>query len=191
MEFDDCGYALQQVAPRSRQTKVVEKDRDLVEKSRLVTRVECYIRHVPYGNIVKPCDESSLRINDVDRFNRDYTRDQEATKLHKHDRLLARAASRHIQQVDYEHAIEARRKLEAATFAKVMNHCSKHDFGTESVFYDPVTNIVPLETTEKGTSQRTLDATRETFREARARRIQHMANSTRYDPITGESRSFW
>jgi hypothetical protein len=73
MEFDDCGSRLQHVAPRSRRAKVVEKGRDLVEKSRLVSRVECHIRHHPYGNIVKPCDESSLRINDVDRFNRDYT----------------------------------------------------------------------------------------------------------------------
>jgi hypothetical protein len=191
MDFDDCGYQLQQVAPRSRKEKVVEKDRDLIEKSRLITRVESHIRYSPYGNIVKPYDESSLRINDVDRFSRDYTVDQRATKRKEHDRLLGRAASRHIQQVDYEHAIEERRKEEAADFAKVMRHCSAHDFGRESVHYDPVTNTVPPETTEKGASQRILDATRETFREARARRIQHMANSTPYDPVTGGLRSFW
>ena len=75
--------------------------------------------------------------------------------------------------------------------AKVSKEVAKHDFNQESVCYDPVTNVVPDETTLKGSTQRTLDTQKETLRDARARRIQHMMNSTQFDPITGQPRNYW
>jgi hypothetical protein len=191
MDFDDCDYSVQQVPARPRQEKVLHQDRDMVEKSRLAARVECHARYHGVDNIVKPCSGSSCLIDDVERFNRDYTEVQRNTKQHAHDRMLARAGSRHIQQVDYEDAIEARRKKEAEDFAQLQKHVAQHDFGRESVLYDPVTNAVAPETTEKGSTQRKLDARRETFREARARNIQRNANSTPYDPVSGQPRTFW
>jgi hypothetical protein len=191
MDCDRCGYEVQQVAPRSRRENVLHKDRDITEKTRLVARIECHIRNAPYGNIIKPGERCALRIEDVDRFNRDYTKDQKAMKRRDQDRVLARAAARHVQQVDYEHAIEERRRLEAVDVAKVMAHCARHNLGSESVLYDPVTNVVPEEPSEKGAAQSAIDRRRETFREARARHIQRSANSAEYDPITGELRAFW
>jgi hypothetical protein len=191
MDFDDCDYSVQQVPARTRSEKSLHNTRDLVEKSRLASRVECHYRYRPVDNIVKPCDGSSCLIDDVDRFKRDYTEDQRLTKRVAHELMLARAASRHVQQVDYEEAIELRRRLEAEEFAKMQQHVALHDFGKESVLYDPVTNIVPGETTDKGAAQRKLDSRRETFRAARAMRIQHSANSRDYDPVTGQHREFW
>jgi hypothetical protein len=191
MEFEDCDYSVQQVPARSRQEKVLNQDRDMVEKSRLATRVECHYRYHPVDNIIKPCHGSSCIIDDVGRFKRDYTEDQRTTKRIAHELTLARAASRHIQQVEYEEAIELRRKIEVEEFAKLQKHVAQHDFGKESVLYDPVTNVVAPEATEKGAAQRKIDLRRETFREARAKRIQHDNNSTAYDPITGQRRAFW
>jgi hypothetical protein len=191
MDFDDCDYTVQQVPARSREEKVLNKDRDMVEKSRLAARIESFARYQAVDNIIKPCNGSSCLIDDVERFNRDYTEVQRATKRHAHDRTLARAASRHVQQVDYEEAIEARRRKEAEDFAQLQRHVAQHDFGRESVLYDPVTCVLAPETTDKGATQRKLDARRETFREARARNIQRNANSTPYDPVSGEPRTFW
>jgi hypothetical protein len=191
MDFDDCDYCVQQVPARSRQEKILNKDRDMIEKSRLAARVESHYRYQGVDNIIKPCNGSSCLIDDADRFKRDYTEDQRTTKRIAHELMLARAASRHVQQVEYEEAIDARRKIEAEEDAKLKKHVAQHDFGRESVLYDPVTNAVPNQNTDKGAAQRKIDARRETFREARALRIQHNANSTAYNPITGQERGFW
>jgi hypothetical protein len=191
MEFEDCPYQCQQVPSRTREDKVVAKDRDALEKSRLVSRVEHHRRFQPYGDIVKPPDQTSVFIDDVDRFNRDYTQDQRTTKRVSAELTLARASARHNQQVEYQKAIEEQRRLEALEFSKMQEHMHQHDFLLESVCYNPATNEVPPEGSPKGTAQRELDATKEQFREARARRIQHCSNSQAYDPITGYPRTFW
>ncbi|OHT15764.1 hypothetical protein TRFO_42301 [Tritrichomonas foetus] len=191
MDFDDCDYSCQQVPSRSRDEKVLMKNRDMIEKTRLAARHENFERHQIVDNIIKPIDESSLAVDDVERFNRDYTQDQKKTKEFEYQRTWARAAHRHQQQVDYEKSIELRREEEKAAAEKIARAVQDHDFNRESTFYDPVTNVVPDETTEKGATQKTLDTRHEFMREARARRIQHNANSTQYDPITGELRSFW
>jgi hypothetical protein len=191
MDFDDCPYSVQQVPPRSRDSKVLVTERDLVEKARICQRVEKHIRVLPYGNIVKEAEDCSGYVDDVDRFNRDYTLDQKATKRMAAELTLARAATRRRQQIAYENAAIEERRLEALEFSKMQDHMRQHNLLDESVCYDPATNQVPPETTPKGAQQRTLDATKETFREARARRIQHMANSEQYDPITGYARTFW
>jgi hypothetical protein len=170
---------------------VVIADRDILEKSRILTRVEKHLRNLPYGNIVKPAENSGLHFDDVERFNRDYTLDQKAEKRYNADLTLARAATRHAQQVQYEKSIEEQRRLEALEFSKMQEHVAQHDFLLESVCYNPATNEVPPETTQKGATQKQLDATKEVFREARARRIQRAGNSTQYDPITGYPRTFW
>jgi hypothetical protein len=174
-----------------RREKVQARDRDGLEKDRLASRVECHRRFPVYDEIVKPSEQSPIRIDDVDRFDRDYTRDQKTAKQRAHDLTMARAASRHSQQEQYSHSIDDQRRRDAAEVSRLMDHMARHDFGAESVLYDPVTNEVPLETTDKGASQRALDAKRNTFREARARRIQRSQNSTPYDPVTGQLRTFW
>ena len=191
MDFDDCDYSCQQVPSRSRGEKVLMKDRDQIEKTRLAARHENFEHHVIVDNIIKPEKESALAIDDVDRFNRDYTQDQKTTKNFNYERTWARAATRHRLQDEYERSIENRRKQEEAEAAKVAAEVAKHDFNVESVCYDPVTNQVPGQDTLKGTTQRTLDDQREVMREARARRLQHTMNSTQYDPITGQPRNFW
>ncbi|KAK8900628.1 hypothetical protein M9Y10_002957 [Tritrichomonas musculus] len=191
MDFDDCDYSCQQVPSRSRNEKVLMKDRDQIEKTRLAARHECFEHHVIVDNIIKPEQNSSLSIDDVDRFNRDYTQDQKNTKKFEYDRTWARAATRHKLQEEYAKSIELRRQQEEEEAAKVAKEVAKHDFNQESVCYDPVTNIVPDESAFKGSTQRTLDTQRETLRDARARRIQHNANSTQYDPITGQLRNYW
>lgn len=191
MEFDDCDYACQQVPSRTRQEKVQKRDRDMVEKQRLAQRHECYERHTIIDNIVKPEPASAYTIDDVDRFNRDFCQDQKNTKQRDHELMLARAGARRKQQIEYEESIELRRKLEAEEKAKVDKLVAQHDFNQESVLYDPVTCVLPSESTDKGATQKTLDTKKEFLRDARARRIQHNANSTRYDPITGEERNFW
>lgn len=190
MEFD-TDYEVQQVQSRTRAEKVLNKDRDAIEKARLAARHEHYERHNIIDNIIKPEDQSSLRIDDVDRFNRDYTQDQRATKAQAHDLMLRRAAARHEQHVWYEKAIEERRRQEEEDAAKVSTMCAEHDFNQESVLYNPVTNEVPDESTQRGMTQKGLDTRKEFLREARAKRIQHHSNSTQYDPITGEPRKFW
>jgi PIN domain nuclease of toxin-antitoxin system len=191
MDFEDCDYSVQQVPPRSRQEKVLNQDRDKIERSRLASRVEKYYRYTPPDQILGPVDGTSFKIDDVDRFNRDYTQDQRASKRTAHELLLARANARHSQQMQYQQWVEDRLKMEEADLAKLQAHVSQHDFLQESVLYDPVTCVIPNEGTQKGTAQRIIDTKRETFREARALRIQHSLHSTNYDPITGEKRSFW
>jgi acyl transferase domain-containing protein len=140
---------------------------------------------------VKAIDGSSAAIDDVERFNRDYTRDQRTTKRLAHELTLARAGARRSQQAFYREGVEETRRQEAAQAGKVTAHVGQHDFLKESVLYDPVTCVVPPPETENGATQRKLDSQRETFREARALRIQHSQHSTSYDPITGEMRTFW
>ena len=190
MDFDDCDYSCQQIPSRTREEKNLIKNRDAIEKTRLAARHEHFERYKAVDDIIKPI-QSSSRIDDEDRFNRDYTQEQKKTKEFERQRMLARAAARHEQQVQYERAIEKRREEEAEELAKVMDQCSKHDKNDESVLYNPVTNEVPLEGTEKYAAQMELDTNREIRREARARRIQHNSNSTQYDPITGLPRKFW
>lgn len=190
MDFD-TDYTPQQVPSRTRDEKLLVRDRDQLEKARLAARHEHFERHQIIDNLVKPAEGSSMRIDDTERFNRDYTQDQRWTKQNEYDRIWGRAAGRRAQQVAYAEAIEERRRQEAAEAAKIAATMSEHDFNKESVLYNPVTNEVPDETTEKGQTQRGLDTRREFLRDARARRIQHCACSTQYDPITGEERTFW
>ena len=191
MDFDDCDYSCQQVPSRSRNEKVLMKDRDQIEKTRLAARHECFEHYSIVDDIIKPEQNSSLSIDDVDRFNRDFTQDQKNEKQFDYDRTWARAAKRHKLQEEYAQSIELRRQQEIEEAAKVTKEVAKHDFNQESVCYDLVTNVVPDESTLKGSTQRTLDTQRETLRDARARRIQHMMNSTQYDPITGQPRNYW
>ena len=190
MDFD-TDYTPQQVQSRTREEKIVNRDRDLLEKTRLVARRENFERHEMIGNIVKPDKPCSLMVDDVDRFNRDYTLDQKATKEHEYERTWGRAAGMRKQQIAYAEAIEERRRQEAAEVAKAVKIYGEHDFNQESVLYNLVTCELPGEETEKGQTQRGIDTRRELLREARARRIQHCSHSTQYDPITGQERSFW
>ena len=191
MDFADCDYDVQQVVPRSRAEKDILRDHDMIEKTRLAARREHFERHPLIDNVVKPEMTSALHIDDVDRFNRDYTKDQKAQKQDEYDRTWGRAAKKSQQQVEYQKSIELRRELEAAEQAKIDKVVSQHDFNRESVNYDLVTNIVPDESTQRGMTQRTMDTQREMLRTERARRIQHSTNSTQYNPITGEMRDFW
>ena len=192
MQFDDCDYQVQQVKPRTRGEKVEAVDRDTVEKRRLAQRVEHFERFDPQHNYVKPDPvNKTYSIDDVDRFNRDYTVDQKQTKQYEQQMVQLRAANRRKQQEDYQAAIELRRKEEELEAQKVEDHLAQHDFNVESVNYDPVTCIVPDQTTKRGQTQHAEDASKEFRREARARRIAHNQNSTQYDPITGQPRNFW
>lgn len=191
MEFDNCEYSVQQVAARTRDEKVKAIDRDTIEKQRLAARHEHFERHHIIDNLVKPESSAPYSVDDVERFNRDYTMDQKTKKIKDHEMMLARAAHRRQQQEDYEKSIELRRQIEAEEDRKRQGISGAHDFNVESVLYDPVTNLAPAETTDRGATLRTQDATHEFRREARARRIYHNANSVKYDPITGEERKFW
>ncbi|KAH0785234.1 ras-related protein RHN1 [Histomonas meleagridis] len=164
MEFDDCDYSCQQIPSRTREEKNLIKNRDAIEKTRLAARHEHFERYQAVDDIIKPIQSSSC-IDDVDRFNRDYTQDQKRTKEFERQRMLARAAAKHEQQVQYERAIEKRREEEAEEMAKVMDQCSKHDKNNESTLYNPVTNQDPLEGTKQYTAQLELDKDREFRRE--------------------------
>lgn len=189
MDFDDCDYKVQQVAPRTRQEKIETRDRDTIEKTRLAARREHFERHEIVNDLVKPVDGTSIGIDDVDRFNRDICRDQKLEWQRKQEQTWARARRCQQEQQEYERAIERRREEEAAELAKLSEHMSSHDFNAESVNYDPITGSIPENA--RGQTQRETDSQRALKREARARRIQHNANSTEYDPITGEKRTFW
>ena len=192
MDFDDCDYQVQQVKPRTRGEKVEAVDRDTVEKRRLAQRVEHFERFNPHNNYIKPDPiNTTYSIDDVDRFNRDYTVDQKRSKEYEKQMVQLRAQNRRKQQEDYQAAIELRRQEEELEAQKVDNHLAQHDFNVESVNYDPVTCIVPDQTTIRGKTQHAEDADKEFRREARARRIAHNQNSTQYDPITGQPRNFW
>jgi hypothetical protein len=191
MDFDDCGYELQQVQARTRREKVRGKTRDDIEKSRLAERVEGHQRYVPPGDLVASPPDSSLHISDIDRFNRDYTEEQRTTRRILQGLTLARAGANRRQLANYMQYIEERRAREQADSDMITRHYARHDFCRESVLYDPVTCIVPTETTDKGRTQRSLDALRENSREARALSIQHRMHSTDYNPITGDARPFW
>jgi hypothetical protein len=191
MDFGDCDYAVQQVVPRSREEKILNKNRDSIERARIAARCEHHTRYTPVDEIVKPASGTSFTIDDVDRFNRDYTQDQRTTKRMARELLLARASVCLTHQNRFLQWVEERRKTEAAQDAKVLAHVGQHDFLRESVLYDPVTCTLAGEETERGREQRTRDAQKETVRRARALKIQHDQSSTSYDPITGEQRTFW
>ena len=190
MDFD-TEYTVQQIPARSRDEKVLAVGRDAIEKYRLAMRHEHYERHNPIDDPAKPSPDAAYAIDDVERFNRDYCADQRAQKQATHDMIWKRAAHRHQQQEEYQKQIEARRIQEAEEEKKRSGATAQHDFNQESVFYDPITNVVPESTTQKGSAQLALDSDKLMRREARAKRIYHASNSTQYDPITGELRQHW
>ena len=190
MDFD-TPYQVQQIPARTRAEKVQSVGRDAIEKQRLAMRHECFERHNPIDDPVKPVPESSYSIDDVDRFNRDYCADQKAMKKAETDMIWKRAAHRKQQQEEYERQIEARRAQDAEDEKKRADISGSHDFNEESVLYDPVTNTIPDSTTKRGSQLLTQDAEKAIRREARAKRIYHNSNSTKYDPITGELRQNW
>lgn len=191
MDFDNTPYSVQQIPARSRNEKVTAVDRDAIEKQRLAMRHECFERHNPINDPVKPVPEASYAIDDVERFNRDYCAEQRAYKQATTEMIWKRAAHRHMQQEEYKKQIETRRLQEEADEKKRLDLSAVHDFNEESVLYDPVTNQVPDATTKKGSTQMALDTTKMMRREARAKRIYHASNSNQYDPITGELRQYW
>lgn len=190
MDFKDCDYSVQQVHARTRQEKFESMDRDTIEKTRLASRHENFERHQIADNIIKPMQNTSYSIDDVDRFNRDHCADQKKQKEFDYQRTLARAAYRRQQQEDYAKSIDLRREEEAYFDKKILDMSAQHDFNVESVLYDPVTNGPPNDP-QRGETLKTLDATREVRRAARANRIYHQTNSVDYDPITGEPRKHW
>ena len=52
MDFDDCDYSCQQVPSRSRNEKVLMKDRDQIEKTRLAARHECFEHYSIVDDII-------------------------------------------------------------------------------------------------------------------------------------------
>ena len=190
MEFD-TDYQVQQIPARTRDEKVLAVGRDAIEKHRLAMRHEHFERHHPIDDPVKPVPEAAYAIDDVERFNRDICADQRAYKQATHDMIWKRAAHRHLQQEQYQKSIETRRIQEEEDAKKRADISGAHDFNQESVLYDPITNVVPDATTQKGSTQLAMDTDKLMRREARAKRIYHASNSTQYNPITGELREHW
>jgi len=191
MNFEDCDYSVQQIPSRTREEKIKSVDRDAIEKERLAKRREHFERNVIVDNIVKPEATAPYHIDDVDRFDRDYTKDQKQSKEMENTKTWARATAYKKQQMQYEESIKIRRETEELEETKKMTLNATRDFNQESVLYDPVTNASPPQHTIKGSALKNLDDDKEMRREARARRIYHNSNSVEYDPITGEKRKFW
>ena len=191
MEFEECDYNVQQVKPRTRNEKINSVDRDMIDKQRLVNRKENFQRNPFIENIVKPEKETPFNIDDIDRFERDFTKDQKEEKEFKHILMLSRAAGRKKLQDEYEKSILLRREVELEDENKRKSISSKNDFNEESVLYDPITNNAPFHNEKKENSLKDFDNNKEFRRDARAKRIYHSSNSVSYDPITGEKRNFW
>jgi hypothetical protein len=160
----------------------------VLKKSRIAARVEGHQRYTPVDEIIKPVPATSQRIDDVDRFNRDYTQNQRTTKRMARELFLARANPCSTQQGRFFQWIEERRKAETAADAK--SHVGRHDFLKESVLCNPTTCELTKEETENGMTQRLRDTQKDTLRKARTLNIQHDQRSISYDPITGEQRTF-
>ena len=190
MDFD-TPYQVQQIPARTRNEKFQSVNRDAIEKKRLAMRHECYERHNPIDDPIKPIPEASYSIDDVDRFNRDYCADQKALKAAENELIWKRAAARRVQQEEYAKSIEARRIQEAEESKKRADISGARDFNEGSVLYNPVTNSAPDASTKKGTMLLEQDTEKMIRREARAKRIYRASNSTKYNPITGELRENW
>ncbi|CAG9465844.1 unnamed protein product [Pedinophyceae sp. YPF-701] len=76
LEADATGNAFHNVAPRSREARLADRDKDLLEKSRLKCRQFGFVRHDPVANPVLPTKQAPYYAEDVDRFRRNFIEEE-------------------------------------------------------------------------------------------------------------------
>jgi len=126
MDFD-TDYAPRQVAGRTRAERMIGKDWDAIEKSWLAAHHEHHEQHTIVDDIIKPEKCSSMRVDDVDRFNCDYAGNQRATNRQAQERQAVCTAATRGQQVAYHEGVEV---AAAARTARVVGG---HDFNADIV----------------------------------------------------------